>query len=615
MRWSIATLAFLVAAQPAAAQVARSASPVFTEAFSPEEFAARRAKLMERIGDGVAILQGATEKPAEAAFRQNNQFFYLTGVEVPRALLLGANADTYPRQPGIDVEHYVFTLALTDQSDEITGSADVAVRFVTANQSHFFLDLASAAQGKGMTVSSVKSGTETLRFEHTADRLRIVLPAAPRAGERRMFTIAYKGTPASGLRIGTNKHGDRTFFSLNWPNLARQWLPMIDHPYDKASNEFIVTAPVKYSVVANGLLVEETELGDGMRRTHWRNTVPIASWLVAIGVAEFSAKHFGYARGIPLQTWVFPEDRENGVITFEVPVRQAIEFFSERVGPYPYEKLANVQAAGLGGGTEHASVIFYGENSVRNQPATNLVAHEIAHQWFGNAVTERDWDDVWLSEGFATYFTHLFTEHYSGRDAFVAGLKRSLNTVFTTEQRLPDNAVIHKNLSDMRGVLNQLVYQKGGWVLHMLRVQVGTDTFWAAIRDYYARYRDRNASTAELRAVFEEHSKQDLGWFFEQWLTRAGSPVIDAGIRHDAAKKVVELQFTQKQKSGPYRLPLEIGIVTRAANGAMQTRIEKIELNQAQQRFEIAADTAPVDVIIDPNTQVLMRLTVARPDR
>jgi aminopeptidase N len=110
--------------------------------------------------------------------------------------------------------------------------------------------------------------------------------------------------------------------------------------------------------------------------------------------------------------------------------------------------------------------------------------------------------------------------------------------------------------------------------------------------------------------VFEEHSKQDLGWFFAQWLTRAGSPVIDAGIRYDSARRVVELQLTQKQKSGPYRLPLEIGIVTRTPNGGTQTRIEKIELKQVQQRFEIAADTPPVDVIIDPNTQVLMQLTV-----
>ena len=520
--------------------------------------------------------------------------------------LTGAGYDTYPRQPGVDIEHYAFDLKLNDQSDEIVGTATITARFITAGVNTLFLDLASVADGKGMTVSQVTSGGESLRFQHAGDRLRIDLSPSV-ANQRRTFVVTYRGVPARGLRIGANKHGDRTFFSLNWPDLARQWLPTIDHPYDKASNEFTITAPVKYQVVANGLLIEETDLRDGNRRTHWKNSVPIATWLMAVGVADFTARNFGVARGIQLQTWVFPQDRENGIATFETPVRNAIEFFSEKIGPYPYEKLANVQAAGLGGGTEHASVIFYGENSVTARPATNLVAHEIAHQWWGNAVTEKDWDDVWLSEGFATYFTHLFTEHYSGRDAFVAGLNRSKNTVYTTEARLPQNAVQHKNLSDMRGVLNQLVYQKGGWVLHMLRGQIGTETFWNAIREYYATYRDSNASSADFRAIVEKHAGQNLGWFFDQWLTRAGSPMVEGTWRYDAARKVIVVELKQTQVSGAYRLPLEIGITAPGANNAPATRIEKIELNQASQRFELASEVLPTAVVLDPNTWTLMQ--------
>jgi aminopeptidase N len=306
---------------------------------------------------------------------------------------------------------------------------------------------------------------------------------------------------------------------------------------------------------------------------------------------------------------VFPQDRDNGIATFEVPVRQAIEFFSEKVGPYPYEKLGNVQAAGLGGGTEHASIIFYGENSVTPRPATNLVAHEIAHQWFGNSVTERDWDDVWLSEGFATYFTHLFVEHYQGRDAFVAGLQRNRTTVFNTEQRLPGKAVIHDNLSDMRQVLNQLVYQKAGWVLHMLRAQVGTDHFWSGIREYYRRYRDANASTDEFRRVMAEVSGQELGWFFEQWLKRPASPVIEGAWRYDATARRIEIDLSQKQAGPPYRLPLTLGITTTAANNTQQTRLETIELAQATQRFTIAAEQPPVSITLDPGTLVLMQAT------
>ena len=132
-----------------------------------------------------------------------------------------------------------------------------------------------------------------------------------------------------------NKFGDRCFFSVNWPDLARQWLPTIDHPYDKATSEFIVTAPAKYQVVANGLLYEQIDLGDGRRTTHWKQSVPIATWLDDIGVAQFASRHFGKAAGVPLETWLFPQDREAGIVSLEEPTRQAIEFYQRSCWPVP----------------------------------------------------------------------------------------------------------------------------------------------------------------------------------------------------------------------------------------------------------------------------------------
>jgi aminopeptidase N len=507
-------------------------------------------------------------------------------------------ADTYPRQTGIDAVHYVFRLTLSDDSDEIAGEATVELRFVREGVSEFGLDLA-----QGMIVSEVSSGGAAVRFAHESDRLVISPATPPGAGERRQFDIKYRGIPADGLRIGANKYGERTFFSQNWPNLAHQWLPIIDHPYDKASSEFIITAPAKYQVVANGFLQEETDLGDGRRVTHWKQSAPIASWLNAVGVAQFASRHFGSVKGIPLQTWVYHQDRDAGIATFETAARQAMEFYSDHVGPYPYEKLANVVAAGLRGGTEHASAIFYGEASVTGRPATNLVAHEIAHQWFGDSVTEKDWDDVWLSEGFATYFTLLCTEHYEGRDAFVAGLKRSRDGVFAAEKRTPGAAVRHHDLADMKKVLNQVVYQKGGWTLHMLRGEVGNDKFWAGIREYYRRYRDGNASTEDFRKVMEEAAGVDLRGFFEQWLNRPGSPVVEGGWSYDAEAKKIRIELAQTQGGDAYRLPLEVGVVEL---GVAQARVEKIEMTRGTQAFEIAAEKEPVSVVLDPNTWVLM---------
>jgi aminopeptidase N len=232
------------------------------------------------------------------------------------------------------------------------------------------------------------------------------------------------------------------------------------------------------------------------------------------------------------------------------------------------------------------------------------VAHEIAHQWFGDSVTERDWDDVWLSEGFATYFTLLFTEHDRGRDEFVRGLEHSREIVFTTEKRESGLAVIHENLADTTKVLNRLVYEKGGWTLHMLRGLVGNETFWAGIQDYYRRYRDGNATTADFRRVMEEAAHRDLGWFFDQWLKRPGSPAVKGSWEYRPADKRIAIELAQIQPGDTYRLPIEIGI---SIEGASDQRTEKLELTSRSQHFEFPADKAPSSVSLDPKCWILMK--------
>ena len=510
-----------------------------------------------------------------------------------------AAADTYPRQPGVDVLHYVFRLSLDDTSDQITGEATARFRIVSAT-GELFLDLASDSGGKGMTVKDVSVEGKAVTFTHRDNRVRIPLPADLGPGRELTAAVRYAGVPAEGLRFVTNLHGERTVFSENWPNRARHWLPMIDHPYDKATGEFIVTAPSRYQVVSNGLLVEELDLPGGSRRTHWKQSVPIASWLYALGVARFAVHHYDVVRGVPQEVWVFPQDRDKGYELFETTGRRAFEFFSDLIGPYSYEKLGHVQAAGLNGGTEHASAIFYGEKGVSGGRAP--VVHEVAHQWWGNAVTEKDWDDVWLSEGFATYFTHLYTEQYEGRDAFVRNLRNDVGVIADAQRSAPDQPVIHRNISDMRGVLNRLVYQKAGWVLHMLRGTIGTAKLQDGIREYYRRYRDLNASTDDFRQVMEQASGMELSWFFDQWLRRGGMPQLKGSWHYDAAAKHVVIELAQVQAGAPYRLPLEVGV----ANGNGPMRVGRVELTQSAGRFTIATDREPKSVTLDPNTWVLM---------
>jgi aminopeptidase N len=470
----------------------------------------------------------------------------------------GAHAAPYQRQPGLVVEHYVFDLELGDQSHETKGETTATVRFKDAGVRRVWFDLSSrTAKGEGMTVASVvEAGSNApLRFTHEANRVTIQLGRASKAGEVRAFRIRYSGQPENGLRFGTSRYGQRVMFSWNWPTHMRDWAPTVDHPSSKVTSEFVVTAPEAYTVVANGLLQSEIALPDGRKTTHWKQNVPIASWLNAIGVGRFQTWTGGTARGVPLQIWApigAKVDVENG---FTV-ARRAIDFFGDVVGPYPYEKLGQVVAPFDGSSTEHASVIFYGDagtwdghpplKSRSTAPAlspVSLLAHEIAHQWFGNSLTEASWGDVWLSEGFATYFADLYVEHFEGRAALVASLKNERTRALAAERKERDPVI---TWADEDGPdLTQVQYAKGGWTLHMLRQQVGDEAFFKAIKLYYGRHVGGSVTTPELRKAMEEASGQDLKWFFDQWLTRVDSPKLDVKWTYDAAAEALKVSVTQ----------------------------------------------------------------------
>jgi aminopeptidase N len=255
----------------------------------------------------------------------------------------------------------------------------------------------------------------------------------------------------------------------------------------------------------------------------------------------------------------------------------------------------------MGGGTEHVSNIFYGEKSVTAGNAP--VVHETAHQWFGDAVTENDWNDVWLSEGFATYFTLLYTEYAGGRDAFVDGLRRSRNAVLRLEQALPNTPVVHVNLDEAATAPNnRLVYEKGAWTLHMLRDLVGTEPFWRGIRLYYQRYANGLASTADLRRTMEEVSGQDLRWFFAQWLTRSGVPQVSGDWRYDTAAKQIIVTVRQTQTADPYRFALGVGV---SAVAGSSPAVRQVQVTGRESTFRIAADAEPASVVLDPGVWLL----------
>lgn len=545
------------------------------------------------------------------------RYHFATALAAVGALLSPlTGTDTYPKNPNIDALNYAFTIELSDTTDLIVGELALDVRFVGPGVRAVRLDLisANAAQGgKGMRVSGVTMNGTATPYTHVDDVLLVPLASAPAVNQRARLVVRYRGTPASGLKIGKNKYGERTFFSDNWPDKGRHWLPTIDHPYDKATSEFIVTAPSHYQVVSNGLQVEISDVPGGRRRTHWKNSVPIAPWLYVLGAARFAVQRVGTFEGKAIETWVYAQDRDAGFADFATPTKDVLAYYSDYVGPFAYERLANIQSNSVSGGMEAASAILYSESSVTGTGSVrwrNVVIHEIAHQWFGNAVTEADWDDVWLSEGFATYFTLLYIEHAYGRDEFVRGLQSSRSTVMSFAAKNPAYTIIHKNLSRMEDVTSSHTYQKGSWTLHMLRGVMGEDAFQRGIRAYYAQHVNGNATTADFRRAMEEASGQELGWFFEQWLYKPGSLKIAGTWTYDAAAGHVRVALDQVQNDGSlFTMPIELGVYTK---GQPVPAIERVRVAARSNTFTISTPTAPDSVRLDPNLWVLMDATFTK---
>ena len=512
--------------------------------------------------------------------------------------------DPYPKNPNIDILNYSFELHLNDTTDIIYGTANINLH-IEPSENNVRLDLISANNdGNGMVVHSVLFNGNKVPYTHKKNELNISTDGL-KYSIYDVITIEYSGIPITGLIIGDNMHGDRTFFSDNWPNKARNWLPLVDHPYDKSTSEFIVFAPNHYQVISNGLLVEETNVNKDIKKTHWKQSVPISCWLYALGVAEFAIDYVDYFNGKSIQTWVYKQDRDKGFYDFKVPTKHTLEFFSDYVGPFAYEKLANVQSNSVKGGMESATAIFYSDISVTGNRSVrwrDVIIHEVAHQWFGNCVTEYDWDDVWLSEGFATYFTLMFREHAYGRDDFVKGLKDAKRRVFNFYEKNKNASVVHDNLKDMKDVLSyDLQYQKGAWVLHMLRNYVGEDNFRDGIRNYYKKYFNSNTNTEEFKIEMEKVSGIDLDKFFDQWLYKGGIIKLDVEWDYNEKSKNIEFNITQVQNDGYiFEMPLDIEIL-----GDNNSNTSTIRLDKKSGKYLVYSENKPKEIKLDPYTKLL----------
>jgi aminopeptidase N len=449
--------------------------------------------------------------------------------------------------------HYDVSIALNNQLTEIS-TAQTQIKAVTLKDNVSAIDLDFGA----MTVDSVMVAGQPVRFEQPADRLIVFLARSARNGEKLDITINYHGQPKDGLVLATDRDGKPSATGDNWPNRVHQWIPCLDHPSAKATVSFTVSAPPRDLVVANGKFVSMTRNGDAPTVWRFEESRAIPPYCMVIVVNE-GAKIDATEQTVTSLSYYVPQrDRAYAAKGFSSG-GAAVALFSEKIAPYPYEKLALIVGATRYGGMENSSAIVFASNLF--DPRVNdrmsgrfgiptriedVVAHEIAHQWFGDSVTESTWADLWLSEGFATYFAGLFIEKYEGEDAFHDYMKRAAASVIGYEaQRRPP---IHDTeTEDLNQLLNSNNYQKGAWVLHMLRRRLGDDSFFHGLQAYYKAHHEANANTEDLRSALEAASGQDLKEFFARWVYGSGHPKYELEWGDSGKRGTVSIFVTLKQ--------------------------------------------------------------------
>jgi aminopeptidase N len=528
---------------------------------------------------------------------------------------LSAAQQIRPYEPAFDVGDYALTIDLPDTGSTIHGNAVLSLTR-TAKSDTLSLDLLD------LHVNSVTVDGHTVKFVQTTSKVLIPL-AAKRNGATYTVAVDYGGAVTDGLIVRTDTAGRWTYFGDNWPNRARHWIPSIDHPSDKATVTWRVRAPEGRTVVANGKLVSNKPITvSGARRIEWvwRESRRIPVYLMVIAAAPLVEYDVGdTACGLAeLQRCVFQSvyvapEQKNFLPGPFARVGEIVELFANLVGPFPYEKLAHLQSSTRFGGMENASAIFYADGGFRRGTMRDgVVAHETAHQWFGDAVTEREWPHVWLSEGFATYFAALWTRAAHGDSAFRQDMSHIRTTVLNDTISVTKRPVIDTIETNLLALLNRNSYEKGGFVLHMLRKQVGERAFFSALRSYYAKNKHSTALTDDLRAEMERASKQQLGWFFDQWLRRPGYPTVTATWRYDSTARMVVVDLAQGGSFGAFQFPITVAATDASGARTLATGQMSATGNGGTQ-VRIPLASPPASVVLDPDVELLARFQITGP--
>ncbi len=504
-----------------------------------------------------------------------------------------------------DVLHYDLHLRFDERAGSVAGSTTVRLAPHTADFRLLELD---AARLKIDRVASTDGQALSFTIDDEAEKLRIDLGRTYQPAEPVSVTITYSATPKRGLYFfpASSARGTAQFWSQGEAHDNHHWFPCWDYPNDKATADLRMTINERFVGVSNGALVSTRKNRDGTKTLHWRQDRPNAAYLMMVAAGEFAEVKQSWRKRQVI--YVVPKAKKHLARAIFGRTPEMLEYFSNRIGlEYPWPKYTQICVSHFNfDGMENTSATVLSESILRDpvssRSSDDLLAHELAHQWWGDLITCRDWPHAWLNEGFATFFELVWAEHAGGRAEYDRLLDAQADKIMRSEapRRRPLVYNVYREPFDL--FFDGTIYPKGAWVLHMLRRHLGDALFWKGVRLYAARHAYGVVATDDFRVAMEDASGQKLDWFFDQWVYRPGYPEFEISWSWDAAAAEAEVHVRQTQGGDApvFKAAVDLELATAAGNVR-----QRVWLRTRDDVFRIKLGAAPTSAVLDPDKSLL----------
>ena len=540
---------------------------------------------------------------------------HLDGAAGARTFPLTGDKPQYPRDLVVDVRHIKLEIRIDPKAKSIEGTATHDMRAINDGVRSVELD-AAEMEIAGVTVDGKKAA-----FDYSDPVLRVKLPRPLKAGAEARVAVRYSAHPRRGLYFTApdKDYPEKPLqaWTQGQDEDSRHWYPCIDFPNHQQTSEVIVTVPASMISIGNGELREvKTDRRAGTKTYHWYQATPHVTYLLSQIVGDFAEVEHD-VDGVQVQ-YYGPRGRAADLERTLGKTPAMLRFFGERTAaPYPYPRYAQTFVADfIFGGMENISATTLTDTSLLDKRASldadsdGLIAHELAHQWFGDLLTCRDWSHGWLNEGFATYFEALFTEHHKGIDEFRYELYQNTQIYMGEDANRYRRPIVNNIYHEPIDLFDRHLYEKGSLVLHMVRAVLGDGLWWKAIRHYVAKHRSTNVTTQDFQRAIEEATGRNIDWLFDEFVYRGGHPAFKLSLEWDEEAKQAKLSVSQTQdekESSVFRFPVAVDFSVDGKSHAF-----KVQVTEKEHSFFFALPAKPQMVRFDPGHNLLKTVEFKR---